>query len=131
MSNQIPSTVKHWDLPSKDTGHKHRHRCQKALQKHLARQNELEPLRGSLTDSRNEGGINSEVDSNEPKKVALAGLGPFSTQVQNQGRYICGGLFYRHLSRLRSPLSLKDKTLQLRIRSFCPRTKAEETAELT
>ncbi|XP_077753608.1 uncharacterized protein LOC144313957 isoform X2 [Canis aureus] len=106
-SNQIPSIVKHWDLPSKDTGNKHRHRCQKALRKHLARQNELEPSRGSLTDSGNEGGINSGADSNEPKKVALAVLGPFSTQVQNQGRFICEGPFYRHISRLRSPLSLK------------------------
>lgn len=103
MSNQIPSIVKHWDLPSKDTGHMHRHQCQKALQKHLARQNELEPLRGSLTDSGNAGGINSGVDSKEPKKVALAGLGPFSTQLRKQGRCICGGPFYRHFKPLPEP----------------------------
>lgn len=29
MSNQIQPIVKHWDLPSKDTGHKHRRRCKK------------------------------------------------------------------------------------------------------
>lgn len=66
---------------------------QKALQEPLARQNELEPSKGSLTHSGNEGGIYLGIDSNEPKKVALAGLGPFSLQVQNQGRYICGGPF--------------------------------------
>lgn len=50
MSNQIQPIVKLWDLPSKDTEHKHRHRCEKlsksawpARNVRSPDQNELEP----------------------------------------------------------------------------------------
>lgn len=82
MSNQIQPIVKHWDLPSKDTGHKHRRRCKKLSKSARPDRNvkgsryerKLEPSRGSRRDSGNERGIYSGADSNEPKKVAPVGL---------------------------------------------------------
>nr|XP_051699416.1 uncharacterized protein LOC127490513 [Oryctolagus cuniculus] len=80
-------------------------------------ENEREPSRGSHSDSRNEGGIYSEADGYEPKKVPQ----PASWASPHPSSDAFVGSFPTNTTiRLGGPLSLKAKTLRLHIRSSRP-----------
>lgn len=100
MSNQILPIVILWDLPSKDTGHKQTP-MQKAAPKRLpnptetsflrrADKNELEPSRGSAETAKRRWHLFGGRQQRTKESCPSWTLGPFSNQVQAQGRYVCG-----------------------------------------